>query len=308
MTEYSEHTILRYNQAITSIRRLYEDNLGKKCKIPECLDEDCDKIIEIIKLNYELSSIHSFISAVLWELSKQSSYDKDYINNIKDKYRVHGKNIKEIVERSKIGKEFELTEKEKKNFIVWEDILKFRQSLLNNLDKDNYNSMIEFLIISLYTLHPPARADYAYMKLFIDDSFIPENYKENYCVLHTNPRFVFNKYKTAKHRGTLTIKIIPELHDILLDWTELNKTEYLLSSYIKSKKLSKPFTENTLCRRITLIFQKYLDKSVTINTLRHSFITFMSKQEIENYNRKKENAEKMMHSVSMADTYRRIVY
>ena len=307
MTEYSEHTILRYNQAITSIRRLYEDNLGKKCKIPECLDDDCDKIIEIIKLNYELSSIHSFISAVLWELSKQSSYDTDYINKIKEKYRVHGKEIKESVERSKIGKEFELTEKEKKNFIIWEDILKFRESLLINLRKDDYNSMIEFLIISLYTLHPPARADYAYMKLFIDDSFIPENYKENYCVLQTNPRFVFNKYKTAKDRGPTIIKIFPELHDILLDWVELNKSEYLLSSYIKSKNLSKPFTENTLCRRITLIFQKYLDKSVTINTLRHSFISFMSKNDQE-YDRKKENAEKMMHSISMADTYRRIVY
>jgi integrase len=307
MTEYSEHTILRYNQAITSIRRLYEDNLGKKCKIPECLDEDCDKIIEIIKLNYELSSIHSFISAVLWELSKQSSYDTDYINKIKEKYRVHGKEIKESVERSKIGKEFELTEKEKKNFMVWEDILKFRQSLLINLRKDDYNSMIEFLIISLYTLHPPARADYANMKLFIDDSFVPENYKENYCVLQTNPRFVFNKYKTAKDRGPTIIKIFPELHDILLDWVELNESEYLLSSYIKSKNLSKPFTENTLCRRITLIFQKYLDKSVTINTLRHSFISFMSKNDQE-YDRKKENAEKMMHSVSMADTYRRIVY
>ena len=307
MTDYSEHTILRYNQAITSIKRLYEDNFGKKCKIPECLDDDCDKIIDIIKLNYELSSIHSFISAVLWELSKQSSYDTDYINKIKDKYRVHAKEIKETVERSKIGKEFELTEKEKKNFMVWEDILKFRQSLLNNLHKDNYNSMIEFLIISLYTLHPPARADYAYMKLFIDDSFIPENYKENYCVLQTNPRFVFNKYKTAKDRGPTIIKIVPELHDILLDWIEFNESEYLLSSYIQSKKLYKPFTENTLCKRITLIFQKYLDKSVTINTLRHSFISFMSKNDQE-YNRKKENSEKMMHSLSMADTYRRIVY
>jgi len=307
MTEYSEHTILRYNQAITSIRRLYEDNVGKKCKIPECLDEDCDKIIEIIKLNYELSSIHSFISAVLWELSKKSSYDTDYINKIKDKYRVHGKEIKESVERSKIGKEFELTEKEKKNFMVWEDILKFRQSLLNDLHKDDYNSMIEFIIISLYTLHPPVRADYAYMKLFIDDSFVPENYKENYCVLQTNPRFVFNKYKTAKDRGPTIIKIVPELHDILLDWVEINESEYLLSSYIKSKNLSKPFTENTLCRRITLIFQKYLDKSVTINTLRHSFISFMSKNDQE-YDIKKENADKMMHSISIADTYRRIVY
>jgi len=307
MTEYSDHTILRYNQAITSIRRLYEDSFGKKCKIPECLDDDCDKIIDIIKHNYELSSIHSFISAVLWELSKQDSYTTDYIDNIKDKYRAHGKNIKETVERSKIGKEFDLTEKEKKNFMVWEDIVNFRQTLLKNLHKDNYNNMIEFLIVSLYTLHPPARADYAYMKLFIEDAFVPDNYTENYCVLQTNPRFVFNKYKVAKHRGPVVITIIPELHDILLDWADINKSEYVLSSYIQSKNMSKPFTENTLCRRITLIFEKYLDKSVTINTLRHSFISFMSKNDQE-YDKKRENADKMMHSVSIADTYRRIVY
>jgi hypothetical protein len=307
MTDYSDHTILRYSQAITSIMRLYEDNFGKKCIIPECLDEDCDKIIDIIKLNYELSSIHSFISAVLWELSKHNSHKTDYIDKIKDKYREHGKKIKETVERSKIGKEFDLTEKEQKNFMVWEDIVHFRQNLLKNLHKDNYNSMIEFLIISLYTLHPPARADYANMKLFIDNSFVPENYKENYCVLQTNPRFVFNKYKTAKNKGTTVIKIVPELHDILLDWVDMNESEYLLSSYIQSKNMYKPFNESTLCRRITLIFQKYLDKSVTINTLRHSFISFMSKHDQE-YDIKKENAEKMMHSISMADTYRRIVY
>jgi hypothetical protein len=34
----------------------------------------------------------------------------------------------------------------------------------------------------------------------------------------------------------------------------------------------------------------------------------MTKHEMENYDKRKETANKMMHSLSMADKYRRMVY
>jgi hypothetical protein len=37
------------------------------------------------------------------------------------------------MERNKIGKEFELTEREKKTFMKWEDILKFHQYIKKSL-------------------------------------------------------------------------------------------------------------------------------------------------------------------------------
>jgi hypothetical protein len=160
-----------------------------------------------------------------------------------------------------MGKEFELTEKEKKSFMKWEDILEFYKNVSKDLIKTNYNRFLEFVIVSLYVLHPPVRADYADMRVFIDDSLIPTNYKENYCVLQTNPRFVFNKYKNSKHKGTTIIQIDNELHSILMDWMEINQSDYLLSSYIQSKSIYKPFTEGCLCRRLTLIFTKYTDES-----------------------------------------------
>lgn len=307
---YSNHTIIRYNQAITSIRRIYEDNFNKQIKFPEDLDTNFEKIIEVLKPNYELPTLNNFVSAILWYLSNinDEKYSSDYINSIKEKYKNYGKHIKATLERSKIGKEFDLTEKEKKTFMKWEDILNLHQSLSKKLNKSNYNNFLEFIIVSLYVLHPPVRADYANMKVFIDDSLIPDKYLENYCVLQTNPRFVFNKYKNHKHTGTIVIKLEYELHNILLDWMELNQSDYLLSSYIKSKKLYQPFTEGTLCRRISLIFNKYTNIPVSINTLRHSFISYMSKHEMENYIKKQDIAEKMMHSPSMADRYRRMVY
>ena len=307
---YSHHTILRYNQAITSIRRIYEDECNKKIKIPEDLDIDCDKIIEMLKLHYELPTLNNFISGILWYLStmNDSVHTIEYINSIKDKYRVHASNIKATMERNKIGKEFELTEKEMKTFMKWEDIVTFYQDLKKSFNRADYNSFLEFVIVSLYVLHPPVRADYANMMIFIDDSHIPLEYVDNYCVLQTNPRFVFNKYKNSKSKGTTIINIDPELHDILLDWMEINTSNYLLSSYFKSKNEYNVFTEGTLCRRISLIFNKYNNIPVTINTLRHSFISYMSKHEMEQHSKKQDTAQKMMHSSMMADKYKRMVY
>jgi integrase len=240
----------------------------------------------------------------LWKLRQ---FDTDVSQSIQVDYQKHGKNIKEEMERSLIGKEFELTEKEKKTFMLWEDIQKIYSEISRTVDRTNYNSFMDYVVISLYVLHPPVRADYANMRIFIDESHIEKNIEENYCVLQTNPRFVFQQYKTAKDKGITVVPMDNELHNILLDWIEINPSDYLLSSYVISKKIYKPFTETTLCKRITAIFLKYSDTPVTINTLRHSFISFMSRYDQE-YDKKRANADKMMHSMAMADKYRRMVY
>lgn len=309
-SDYSHHTIIRYNQAIASIRRLYEDKLHKKYTFPQSLDQDVDEIMTILRENYQQSTLNNFISSILWCLTTYdtSAYDIQYIDTIKHKYRMIGQNIKEQIERDKIGKEFELTDKEKKSFMIWEDVLKVYEKISKNLDKTNYNNFLEFVIVSLYVLHPPTRADYANMRVFIEDSLIPSNYAENYCVLQTNPRFVFNQYKNAKSKGQTIIPLDDELHNILNDWMQLNTSDYLLSSFVKSKQEFRPFTEFTLCRRIQLIFTKYANIPVTINTLRHSFISYSAKHELENRSTRIDYANKMMHSLAMSDKYRRMVY
>jgi hypothetical protein len=309
-SDYSHHTIIRYNQAIASIRRLYEDKLHKKYTFPQSLDQDVDEIMTILRENYQQSTLNNFISSILWCLTtyNTSAYDVQYIDNIKHTYRMIGQTIKEQIERDKIGKEFELTEKEKKSFMIWEDVLKVYEKISKNLDKINYNNFLEFVIVSLYVLHPPTRADYANMKVFIEDSLIPPNYSENYCVLQTNPRFVFNQYKNAKSKGQTIVPLDEELHNILHDWMQINTSDYLLSSFVKSKQEFRPFTEFTLCRRIQLIFNKYANIPVTINTLRHSFISYSAKHELENRGTRVDYANKMMHSLAMSDKYRRMVY
>jgi hypothetical protein len=310
MSNYSEHTIIRYNQINNTIKSLYEQHIDNNYVFPESLINNCDKIIELLCKTYELTTVITCISGILWNLGSlydNNKYTQETITSIQDKYKHHRDTIKEKIEKDTKGKEFNLTAKEEKTFLYWEQIINVHQQMLEKLDKTRYDSFLDFVIISLYVIHPPTRADYANMRVFIDDSLIPDNFSDNYCVLQTNPRFVFNKYKTSKYKGTKIIHIDSVLHEILIDWMNINKSDYILSTYNKKTDIYTPLNENNLSHKIRYIFNKYTQKPASINTLRHSFISFMSKYDQNNIIKQK-NADKMMHSTNMAEQYRRFVY
>ncbi len=301
---YSKHTIKSYEQSIQSLRRLYLRERNVEMSPRELLTES-DEIMKMLEAEYQPQTVVNFISAVLW-LIESSEYESDRVA-IREIYQAHGARLKQSIEEAKAGKEHELTPKEQQSFMIWEDILRVSSELLKGLDKTSYNHFMDFVIVSLYTLHPPARADYANMRLFIEDSLVPPDFTDNYCVLQTDPRFVFQQYKTAKHKGTTVVTMDETLHAILLDWTSVHPSPFLLALYHGPTQTYRALSENALSKRITSIFLKYAARPVTINTLRHSFISYMSKcdQLLDN---KRANAARMMHSLSMADRYRRLVY
>jgi hypothetical protein len=175
-SEYSHHTIIRYNQAIASIRRLYEDKLHKKYIFPQSLDQDVDEIMTILRENYQQSTLNNFISSILWCLTTYdtSAYDIQYIDNIKHKYRMIGQNIKEQIERDKIGKEFELTDKEKK---LIDSTLIVIDSLVYNYpeEKSLILKSISFLSFSLSALRYATQSS--------------QNNQESYLITTTNQPF-----------------------------------------------------------------------------------------------------------------------
>jgi len=301
--QYSSKTVVQYNSCITSIRRLYLDKVKDEFVIPDTF-QDSDTIMKLLLETYKKATTMNFVSAILWKLRETNT---DEANDIMPLYHEQAKLLKADIERDKIGKECELTEKEKKSFMLWEDIQQVYSKIAQGLNRLDYNSFLDFVVVSLYVLHPPVRADYEHMLVFIDDTHVPDKVKGNYCVLHDNPRFVFQEYKNSRHKGTTVIPMDEELHDILLDWMELNNSDYLLSSYFPSSNKYKPFSDTTLSRRMTEIFMRHANRPVSINTLRHSFISFMARHDQE-YTKKRDNAEKMMHSVIMSDQYRRMVY
>ena len=299
---YSKYTIKSYEQSLQSLRRLYLRE--KKVEMGADALADADEIMRLLEAEYQPQTVINFISAVLWHTECMEFTE---CTQLREAYQAHGARLKQSIEEAKAGKEHELTPKEQQSFMIWEDILRVSSELLKGLDKTSYNHFMDFVIVSLYTLHPPARADYANMRLFIEDSLVPPDFTDNYCVLQTDPRFVFQQYKTAKHKGTTVVPMDETLHAILLDWAAVHPSPFLLALYHGPTQSYRALSENALSKRITSIFLKYAARPVTINTLRHSFISYMSKCD-QLLDTKRANATRMMHSKTMADRYRRLVY
>ena len=109
----------------------------------------------------------------------------------------------------------EKTDKQKDNWISWEDVKEKVNStrkevveLLNNkaLNSKQYDTLLHYLILSLYTYTQPRRnQDYL-------DMLVVKKWKEgmdgghNYLDI-AGQQFVFNKYKTAKKYGVQKIAI-----------------------------------------------------------------------------------------------------
>lgn len=309
---YSEHTIMRYKQVSRLLPSIYEKTFNKTFKFPETLDQDFDNIVQMLTNKYKSSTLPNCISGIIWSIDTfehKDTYDPIFLQSIKEKYTILNSKLIADSFRQSMSDDKILTEREQKTYQSWDSIMNMYNTMAKQLDRGNFNSFLEFVIISLYVLHPPVRADYANMMVFIDDSYIPHDFKENYCVLQTKPRFVFNQYKTSKKYGQTVVKMNEELHDILLDWMTINPTNYLLVSYVQYKKEYKPFVESALCHRIPLIFKKYTNIPSTINTMRHSYITYINAFDttITSLLTKKNNSTNMMHSLNMAEGYKRTV-
>lgn len=307
ISKLSDTTLKVYNTCINTIIKKYTTDTKNIFTNPITFVKYPVDIYNLIKTHYKQTAVVSIISAIIWRLRKAVENKEEGVEPIdiymytliqKDAHYIRNEYEKEV--------EGKLTEKEEKTFIDWDTILETRNKMEESLDITKYSDFMDFVIISLYTYNPPTRADYANMKVFIFDEDVPSDYKDNYCVIDSdNPRFVFWKYKTATGKEPAINEMPDKLVDILFKWLEINPSEYLLSS--KKGYIYTPMTENTLCMRIKNIFKRWTGKAASINTLRHAFISYNSRND-QIIREKEENARKMMHSSSMADKYRRYIY
>jgi hypothetical protein len=306
-SKLSDITYKNYTTYINAIIEKYNANSKNKFNNPDTFVKYPIDIINLIKTNYKHTTAVSLVSAIIWRLRKAVEDKEDGVEPI-DIYvytllQKEAHETRDEIEKETAGK---LTEKEEKNFIDWETVIETRSKMEESVDLTKYSDFMDFVILCLYTYNPPTRADYANMKVFIFDEDIPVDYTDNYCVIDTpKPRFVFWKYKTATGKEPVVIDIPDELVEIIFKWLEVNPSVYLLASKTGDKYT--PMTENALCMRVRSIFKRWTGKAASINTLRHAFVSYNSRND-QIIKEKEENARKMMHSSSMADKYRRYIY
>jgi guanylate kinase len=115
----------------------------------------------------------------------------------------------------------------------------------------------------------------------------PDNYLEK------NKMF-FNSYKTAKTYGCQQIDIPKILQNILKKWININPTHTLLFDVNMN-----PLSSVKLNQRINKIF----DKKVSVNALRHSYLTDKYSQHSQVDKELSKDMSEMGSSRGMADTY-----
>jgi len=161
-------------------------------------------------------------------------------------------------------------ETQQENWLSWNEIKHVFEELekevkplltkkIENLTDKNIKKIQEYILLSLYVLIPPRRSlDYTNFKIKDVDQKIDNFYDVK------KKEFVFNTYKTSKKHGEQRVKIPVRLQSILKKWIAINPSDMLLFS-----ENGKELKQN----QITNWLNKIFDKKISVNMLRHIYIT-----------------------------------
>jgi len=224
------------------------------------------------------ASVRSYLIAIKRERETDREKILEEINRINEE-------IKEEVSKNR------LIGKQKENYLEWERVKEIYEDLLKGYGK-SYNKDRNIVLLSCYCLMGVRRLlDYALMCVLPDETGIEKG--KNYYI-KSGGYFVFQVYKTAKAYGVQRIKLSEE-HKELLD------------GYIEKYKIEGSLFElkgGAIKDRLVRIFKKYTKKTVSVNILRHSYISWlMDNGKLKTIEDRKRYAGIMGHSVSMQGEY-----
>jgi integrase len=259
---------------------------------------------------YAMSTRKNIVGAIASVLStyNQPAYKKAY-----EFYSVKLKEMIADLEKSR-GDTMVKTDKEKDNWIEWEEVQKKRDALREEVDKfassknitiQQYDKLLQYLILCLYTYIPPRR-NMDYQEMWVVRQWTDKMPTDrNYLDLHEQ-RFIFNKYKTARTAGTQTIDIpasddVP-LKDAIVMYLRHN------AHYRASKNKATEFrfltkadgTPLTAVNAITRVLNRLFGKKIGSSMLRHSYLSAKYGKVMEEM---KEDADLMAHSTDIQKDY-----
>jgi len=179
------------------------------------------------------------------------------------------------------------TKEESIGVIPYNLIQRYGKLIMNNIAETLENRILGGMVTQM----EPLRLDYA--RLLINPA---EGYAGNYLRLGKTAKaseLVVQKHKTAKTYGALRRTLIGPLFHLLHEWNIAHPGSLFLN-----------ITESGLSHKISSLFKKYAKTKITMNDIRHSYIT-----EARKGDRTKKEVEVISnalgHSVSMNMDYRR---
>jgi hypothetical protein len=184
-----------------------------------------------------------------------------------------------------------LTDKQQSNFVKWADLLAVQTKLAGMQKTDT--QWKQYLVVSLYTLTAPVRADYGEMEVHTRRD---KSRTGNELIWNSKPTFVFRQYKTAKTYGVVELPVPKPLQQVIKQWFEHlgGVPQYLLGGTSSSS--------NTFAVYIAQTFKRHTGKEIGVSLIRHSFITYRFPS-LKTIAQKQELATKMLHSRDLQEKY-----
>jgi hypothetical protein len=207
------------------------------------------------------------------------------------------------------------SDRDKKNWTTLEELNNVKNKILKKIKGAGYNFkkskgvdskkdfflIQDYLIASLYLNLPPRRLDYSDMTMVSQATYndLSENEKENnnYLVNVNKSRKFFSFGKDNSKSETdenIIIQVPKNMNDLINYWGRINKTKHLLVSRNGGK-----LTKNALSKQLVDIF-KPTGKNISVVMLRK---IYLSEKFSDKNKEQQEIAEKMNHSVSVANTF-----
>lgn len=243
--------------------------------------KDVEAIVEKIKdkaKNTRRTYLISIVSLLKQEPKFKKLYDRYYTLLME-----YNKDLKVNNEKTEKQKENWITQDQVKE--IYDELTKKVEPIINKkkINVEDYNELLQHLILSLYVLQPPRRnLDYQYA--VIVNHWTPEmDTKYNYLDLE-NKKFHFNNFKTKKTYSTQSVAISDELMNVIKNFLKFHPKK----KELKKKNAVIPFlvdvdgipfeTKNSITRILNKIFKKKIGASM----LRNIYLTSKYSNNLQN--------------------------
>ena len=298
----------------------YINNLKKVCREISGKDKkDCylgnlkwldgfEKVMKTID-DEPLNTRKNRLIAIVVAL-KATEADKDLI----EKY------TKEMTKLAEEGdardKEQKLTDKQKANWVDYNELIKLTETLFDRirdqgllkkdkLTRKQYTLFQDYIMLRTY-LTFTWRNDFAEMKV-ISNEEKDDDGKNNFLIQKNGipEKFILNQYKTEKKYGKKSVEIPDKLSKVIKKFLKFNKSGYFLTLQDGIRAI----TPNGITKAFNRLFQNELGKTISTSLLRHIVISHFraSDPTIKEQEKKQQEIEnRFMHSGEMNDRYRKI--
>ncbi len=294
------------------LNKLAMEITGKDYENEKFLKTKVDDVIKYIETKSN-SVMRNFAASVMVALSpKQKNSPSDEYRNVYERYaKLLTEGQANYLESKKDNK---MNKKEEDNWMDFDEVISLRNKMLKRLkqegvnlsskdiSKSNFDLLQQYVVLSLYTMLPPRRNEYATMKIINKKEYLDldkeDLKKNNYLVNLSKINKIFSygsdKVKSKIEDGHNTINIPKDLNTVLNLWLNFNQSDNLLVTQQNGLGLTK--------NQLTLLLNKiFKPKMVSTSMLRKIYLTHTFGDETDRNKKKAQIAEDMNHSVSVAE-------